>query len=299
MPIILVVDDSETDRQLVGGLLKPKLDWIVQYAKDGQEGFEMIGQIFPDVVVTDLQMPKLNGIELCRQSKTEHPHVPIILITGKGSEEFAVEALDAGAASYVPKSALAGSLLDTVEQVLSLARHDYSQTRLLKYTTSARHQFNLENDQTLIQNVIDFSGQIMTNLGLGDQSTQRHCAVALEEAMINAIFHGNLEMNGLQVQEARRAMHDGLVSEFYKERCQQSPYCKRRLQVGLKFSRTKIEMVVRDAGPGFDAAGKLENAVELSQLSGAGGRGLTLIRSFMHDVKFNEDGNEIHMALRL
>jgi len=299
MPIILVVDDSETDRQLVGGLLKPKLDWIVQYAQDGQEGIEMIGQIFPDVVVTDLQMPKMNGIDLCRRSKAEHPQVPIILITGKGSEEYAVEALEAGAASYVPKSALAGSLLDTVEQVLSFARHDHSQSRLLKYTTSTRYQFNLENDQTLIPTLIDFSGQMMTNLGLGDQSTQRHCAVALEEAMINAIYHGNLEMNGLQVQEARRAMHDGLVSDFYQERCQQSPYCDRRVQVGLKFSQTKIEMVVRDAGPGFDAASKLENAVELSQLSGAGGRGLTLIRNFMHEVNYNQDGNEIHMVLRL
>ena len=53
MPIILVVDDSETDRKLIGGLLKCKLDWIVQYASDGAEACELVGQIFPDVVITD------------------------------------------------------------------------------------------------------------------------------------------------------------------------------------------------------------------------------------------------------
>ena len=69
MPIILVVDDSETDRKLIGGLLKPKLDWIVQYASNGAEALDLIGQIFPDVVVTDLQMPEMDGIQLCMNQK--------------------------------------------------------------------------------------------------------------------------------------------------------------------------------------------------------------------------------------
>jgi len=90
MPIILVVDDSETDRKLIGGLLKCKLDWIVQYASDGAEAFELVGQVFPDVVITDLQMPVMNGIELCAQVKREHPHVPVLLTTGVGSESLAV-----------------------------------------------------------------------------------------------------------------------------------------------------------------------------------------------------------------
>jgi CheY-like chemotaxis protein len=110
MPIILVADDSETDRKLIEGLLRPKLDWIVQFAENGSQAFDMIGEIFPDVVVTDLQMPEMDGIQLCAEAKVEYPDVPIVLITGKGSEELAVEALDAGAASYVPKSALANSL---------------------------------------------------------------------------------------------------------------------------------------------------------------------------------------------
>lgn len=299
MPIILVVDDSETDRQLVGGLLKPKLDWIVQYARNGAEGLDMMDQVFPDVVITDLQMPEMDGIEMCTRANAEHPHVPIILITGRGSEELAVQALEAGAASFVPKSALANSLLETVEQVLNFAGNSHSQDQLLKFATSSRYQFNLPNDQTFVSTLIEFVDHEMTTLGIGDQSEQRHCAVAIEEAMINAIFHGNLELNGSQVQDARRAMHDGLIAEIVQERMDQPPWSERRIKIALKFARKRIEIVVRDDGAGFDAVGKLESALELSQLSGAGGRGLTLIQNFMDEVRFNDDGNEIHMGLNL
>ena len=299
MPIILVVDDSETDRALIDGLLRPKLDWIVQFAEDGAEAYEMIGQIFPDVVVTDLQMPNMNGIQLCSEAKAEYPTVPIILITGKGSEELALEALDAGAVSYVPKSALAGSLLETVEQVLAISKCRKSQGRLMEYSTSNRYQFNLENDQSLIFSMIDFVRFEMEKLGLGDRSDQRHVAVAIEEALLNAMFHGNLELDGTSVQDARRAFHDGEIADAVKERLANETFASRRVKVGIDISRSRIEMIVRDGGQGFDTVTMLEHASEPSQLSGAGGRGLTLIRKFMDQLQFNESGNEIRMSLRL
>ena len=134
MPIVLVVDDSPVDQQLVGGLLKRDFDWIVEYAECGESALQKISDIFPDIVVTDLQMPNMNGIELCKQTRQEYPHVPVILTTGQGSESLAVEALRAGAASYVPKSALAESLPDTVEQILEYSRKNKSQEQLMTYT---------------------------------------------------------------------------------------------------------------------------------------------------------------------
>ena len=299
MPIILVVDDSESDRKLVGGLLKPKLDWIVQFASNGAQALEMIGSVFPDIVVTDLKMPEMDGIQLCAEAKAEFPHVPIVLITGMGSEELALEALEAGAASYVPKSALAGSLLETVEQLLALSKSTQSQERLMNFSTSTRHQFNLPNEQELISPLLEFVKSEMELLGIGDPTERRHASVAIEEALINAIFHGNLEMDGSVVQDARRALHDGVVAEFVKERSLELPFSERRVRVAIELSRKKVEIVVRDDGQGFDAAGKTESAGELSQLSGAGGRGLTLIHNFMDEVSFNESGNEIHMSLKM
>ena len=276
MPIILVIDDSETDRQLIGGLLKPKLDWIVQFAKDGSEGLQMIGEIFPDVVVTDLQMPELNGIQLCAEAKAEYPHVPIILVTGQGSEELAVEALQAGATSYVPKKALRLNTCWTrSSKSCSLSQHNESKVRLMENTVGVRYQFNLETDQALIAPLVDFVSTTMASLGIGDEADQRHVSVALGEALINAMFHGSLELDPATARFARQQMHDGGISEEVQERCQVSPYRERRVKVAVNLTRKQIEIVVRDEGP--DLTPRLFRSIRPSQVNcpAQEGRGMT------------------------
>lgn len=299
MPIILVVDDSEIDRQLVAGLLKPQIDWIVQFASDGIEALDMVSQIFPDVIVTDLQMPNMDGIQLCQEVQKTSPHIPIILMTGKGSEELAAEALKAGAASYVPKRAMASSLLDTVEQVLMLASRTTSVDRLMKTNALARYRFCLENDPTLIAPMTDFVKMTMESIELGDQTAQRHCALAIEEALINAMFHGNLELDAGQVQTARKAMHEGKTTPEVNQRRRLQPYADRKINVDIEFKSRSVTMLIRDQGKGFDAASSLASADLTSQFSGAGGRGLTLIGKFMDQVQYNQQGNEIKLQLKL
>jgi len=255
MPILLVVDDSETDRTLIGGLLKCKLDWIVQYASDGAEAFELVGQIFPDVIITDLQMPEMDGIELCAAVKREHPHVPVLLTTGVGSEALAVDALKAGAASYVPKNRLADSLVATVEQVLAISGRQRIKACLLTHSMESRYRFELHNDQNLILATVDFLTMEMEAVGIGGGAEQRQASIALEEAMLNAMFHGNLELNSAQVQQARRAFHEGKVSKAVQQRVATEPYSGRRLFVTLELSKRKVSMKVRDEGRGFDTKG--------------------------------------------
>ena len=300
MPIILVVDDNETDRQLIGGLLKPKLDWIVQFANDGSEALELIGAVFPDVVVTDLQMPGLNGIQLCAEAKAEYPHVPIILVAGQGSEELAVEALQAGATSYVPKKGLSKYLLETVEQILAFSSRDKSKERLIReHTSSARYQFSLGADQSLIAPLVDFVGSAMQTLGIGDQSEQRHISVAIEESILNALFHGVLELDSDSVRIARQQLHDEGESEAVHERSAKSPYKDRHIKVAVDLNRHQVSIVVRHDGVGFNVDETIERAGQMSQLSSVKGRGLTLINTIMDDYKFDETGNEIRMHLKV
>jgi len=296
MPIVLVVDDSPVDQQLVGGLLKRDFDWIVEYASDGISAVEMIQDIFPDVVVTDLQMPKMNGIELCKTARKRFPQVPVILTTGQGSEMLAVEALNAGAASYVPKSALAESLTDTVDQILEYSRKDRSMEQLMKCTTSCRHQFKIDNNPRLIPSVLDFLRDSMNSLKLGDQTTVRHCSVALEEALANALYHGNLGLSATQTREARHAYREGGTYELVTNRLQEQPYSARKIQIAIDLSKTKAQFIIRDQGDGFDAAA-LPDISDVANLSELKDRGLTLIRNFMDEVSFNSEGNEIRMSL--
>src|SRR5690606_14617887 len=96
MPAVLVVDDSATDRCLAGSLLERKLGARVYFASDGTEAVALLKQFTPDLILTDLQMPEMSGLELVQFMKKQHPLLPVILMTAEGSEETAVQALQEG-----------------------------------------------------------------------------------------------------------------------------------------------------------------------------------------------------------
>ena len=110
MATILVVDDSPVDRHLAGKLLEKHAGLTVAYATDGRDALTVMERSAPDLVLTDLQMPEMNGLELVEEIRIHYPTVPVILMTAHGSEEIAIQALRVGAASYVPKRNLAKDL---------------------------------------------------------------------------------------------------------------------------------------------------------------------------------------------
>ncbi len=298
MPIILVVDDSAVDQKLVGGLLGRDFDWVVAYADNGQAALEMVETLSPDLIVTDMLMPVMDGMELCREAIKIAPQIPVVLITGQGSEDLAVKALAAGAASYVPKSALAESLTETVDQLLAFAERDRSKERLMTFTSHTRHQFNLENDPSLIPALLDFVRESMILLQLGDAARQRQVSVAVEEALLNAMLHGNLELPEHVLLSVRQSLHAGDEPEIVGKQRALEPWSSRRVQFAMDLTQSRVQFVIRDQGEGFDHS-KLAEPTDPESISNMKGRGLALIRNFMSEVSFRENGREIHMCLRL
>ncbi len=101
IPRILVVDDEpQLTRVLRTGLKSRGYD--VRVAPDGLAGLETFSDWHPDLVITDLAMPNMDGLELCRRLRAISP-VPIIILSAKGEEKIKVEALDIGADDFVTK----------------------------------------------------------------------------------------------------------------------------------------------------------------------------------------------------
>lgn len=101
MAKILVVDDEPNIREVVGLYLRRE-DHTIVAAADGEEALELYRRHRPDLVVLDLILPKLGGLEVCRRIQSER-RVPLIMLTAKGEEEDRVLGLSAGADDYVVK----------------------------------------------------------------------------------------------------------------------------------------------------------------------------------------------------
>ncbi|HVR29175.1 MAG TPA: response regulator, partial [Thermoanaerobaculia bacterium] len=143
----LVVDDSKVDRLMIGGLLEKDGEIEVSYASDGAEALAKIEQSPPDLVITDLVMPELDGLQLVGEIRKRFPLVPVILCTSKGSEQTAVEALQRGAASYVPKRQLASDLRETVDSVLSSSAQQRRRSEVMESMVRSDATFEIKNDR--------------------------------------------------------------------------------------------------------------------------------------------------------
>jgi len=116
---ILVVDDEPQITRVLKTTLSSQ-GYGVRTASDGDEAIQMMRDWAPDLVITDLRMPNLGGLELCRQLRAKS-RIPIIVLSVKGEERIKVEALDAGADDYVTKPFGVRELLARVRAALRRA----------------------------------------------------------------------------------------------------------------------------------------------------------------------------------
>ena len=292
MSIILVVDDSHVDRKLVGGMLSNIENYTIEFASNGIEALRVIQKSAPDLLLTDLFMPEMDGLHLVESIRQQIPALPIILMTSQGNEETAAEALQRGASSYVPKRLLSRYLHSTVERLLLAAKEQYSREKLLGSMQRSQCVFSLSSDLDLIPSLVGYFQESMSHMGLCDESERLRVSVALEEALTNAVHHGNLE-----VSSKLREKNDNAYYQLINERRKQSPYRDRHVRVQVSMSDGAAKFVVMDEGPGFDVS-QLPDPTNPENLEKASGRGVMLMRTFMDEVVYNDAGNEVTLVKR-
>ncbi len=289
---ILVVDDSPTQLRQIQFLLE-KEGFVVQSAMDGIQAIASIEETMPLLVVTDLQMPEMNGLELVASLKESMPSLPVILTTSQGSEEIASQALKAGAASYVPKRELNDTLIPVLQQVMAVNKATKAVPQVAQNAVESNITLEVANDESQIPDIISRLELPMVELDLFDEGERMQIAMALDEALLNAMIHGNLEVSS----ELRQSDNGTPYVNMIAERKERAPYRDRKVTIKLEATSEEISFNIRADGPGFDAAA-LRDPTDPENIERAGGRGLLLINAFMDEVSHNEVGNEIRMRKR-
>ena len=288
---VLIVEDSCTQATEIRFRLEDA-GFGAEVAADGVEALAALDRQGFDVVVADLRMPRMDGLELVEAVRRDHPSIPVVLVTAHGSEEVAARALRAGAAGYVPKANLDRDLAATLADVLALRGSDPDLARVVACMDEACLRFTLGNDPALVPALVGRIEDLVAAMGLCDRTGSLRVAVALHEALVNAIDHGNLELDSALRQVDERAYR--LAGD---ERRGRPPYCNRRVHFEARVTPAEAAFRIRDEGPGFDPAA-LPDPADPANLERIGGRGLTLIRAFMDGVCHNAAGNEVVLVKR-
>lgn len=120
--LILVVDDGNDMREFVVQYVLEPEGYRTLVAEDGKQGLDLAVAESPDLILLDLQMPRMDGVSMLRMMKQHQLNIPVVLMTFHGSEEIAIEVFRMGAIDYVIKPFNVDELLDAIENGLAETR---------------------------------------------------------------------------------------------------------------------------------------------------------------------------------
>ncbi|QEL19122.1 ATP-binding response regulator [Limnoglobus roseus] len=292
MPGILVVDDSTEQLHHLERILAAE-GYRVLHAHNAADALAAVRAEVPDAVISDIHMPGMDGLELVAALREEVPSVPVLVMTEFGSEELAVRALKAGASNYLPKRNLERDVLEVLDELLSVASSQAQQAVFLGRMTSVEHEFVIENNPDLVGPVVSHVESMMRQMRQFEDSERMQVGVAVHEAVVNAIVHGNLEISS--------ELKNGDWDEYHatvERRGHEDPYQRRRVTITVRATREPMLMVrVKDEGRGYNPT-KVCDPTEGCNIDKGSGRGLLLIRTFFDTVTHSSGGNEITMVKR-
>lgn len=288
MANILIVDDSAVDRLLVSSIVEKTPYWNPQSVASAREALRVMEREVPDLLITDLQLPEMNGIELVAETRKMLPWLPILLVTHSDNAHMAMEALRVGATSFSPKQSLQKDLPSTIAQLLDVAQRT-RYTHDLAFCPMPGHQmFVLDNELSLIGPTIE---NLQGHLPAWSDRDRLQIGMAIEEAITNAMHHGNLEVDSvLREGETEQRYYDAVAN-----RKQEPDYYNRKVRIEAEFSDQHICIQISDEGPGFEPE-NVSDPRDEENLHRVSGRGLLLIRTFMDQVVHNSVGNQITMT---
>ena len=135
----------------------------------------------------------------------------------------------------------------TIEQVIAVATVDQGQSRLRNRVVRSETSFVLPNETALVQALVQQIREMLKSMRYFGENDRLRIGIALEEALLNALYHGNLE-----VSSTLRDSDQGLYEQTAKQRMKESPYKERQLFVDVNLTPNKANFVIRDQGPGFN-----------------------------------------------
>lgn len=179
---VLVVDDHALHRDGTRHILEQHADLeVVGDAASGETALALVRQLHPDVVLMDIRLPGMNGIEATRRIRKDHPDVRVLMVTAHDDDEYVRGALEAGAAGYLSKTAPGRKLIEAVRAVAAgtTVLEPTTLTRLLSESAHPRNAASGLTDRELAVLKLLADGmhnkQVARELGISLRTVERHC----------------------------------------------------------------------------------------------------------------------------
>ncbi len=292
MPVILHVDPSTADRDSIRQALASQETWSIEGAESYDEARSRLDQGPVDLILCEADLGDGEWRDLVCAVSSRQMTTPVIIVSSQMTVESAAQAVREGAEGVLVKGGDASEWFFPLECAIDRATSRSTRLAAENALTQLTQKFVLMNEKGHIPSLVNLLVENCNRFGLLDDRDRMRIQVALEEALLNSVVHGNLE-----VSSRLRELEGDLFEQAIAERKVIEPYRSRRVTLIANFTHDEARFTIRDEGPGFDVT-KVRNPTEDDAIALASGRGILLMRSFMDEVEYSNKGNEVSMVKR-
>jgi len=295
VPHVLVIDDDHAVLGMVCDALEHH-GMTVHSFSEGKAAMKLLEDpLGPplDLVISDINMEGMDGFDVIHRVKSIHPSLPVVLMTGQASLDYAIRAMRMGAANLFQKPVILRELINNVYRLVGLHRELRLAEAGLKGLVRETRHFSFRSDRMDVSSTVMHLTDRLVPMGFASSSNVDVIAMAFHEALVNALEHGNLEMDS-SLKGDLFAAQDA-YSILRNERLSDPGFAARAIEVQMDTSMDRYEVVIKDEGKGFNT--KIISRISEDTLAAQCGRGLALIHMVMDEVSHNSKGNEIRMVL--
>lgn len=289
-PRVLVVDDQESLRSLLSRLLaREGFDPIE--AADGAQAIELFRSQAPLVVVSDIMMPRMDGLALLTEVKRIDPNAVVILMTGQGNEDILLHALRGGATNFFKKPFNVRELIEEIRKIVDFRIEAARSTLYSPFLVGESKSFVIPRADSPYFPIINQVTLQLPSIMPDEQII--NLKIGIEEMITNALEHGNL---GITFQEKSTALEDGTLQGLLAERGRASDAAGKKIHITSVLSTESFEITIRDEGEGFDWRALPDVAPE--NLMSFNGRGIFLTKIYFDEVIYSEKGTQVTLRKR-
>ncbi len=254
---------------------------------DGREAFAALRERHDDVllVIADIRMPHLNGLEFMRRASIDFPGVPFIVTSGHGTKKEIIQALKQGALDYFEKPFTLKEISASIRKVRHLADEGHRTVKVYRNLVEKRVVFRIANEIALVHPLVSSLADELKLAGRISPGQLPGLRMGLHELIVNAIEHGNLELDS-----GLKDRHNYL--DLLKRRACEPRFAERRVTVEVVITDASFTCTVEDQGPGFNWR-SLPDPTDPENLFKPHGRGVIMVGNFFDEFSYNEAGNQV------
>ncbi|MDF3818506.1 response regulator [Leptospira sp. 96542] len=283
---ILFVDDEDTIRELFWEYFKN--EFVVTLAADGAEALQIASTEKFDLIISDISLPKLNGIQFIQKIRAEGNSTPFLIITGDSDIQLAIDVFRMGAVDFFLKPFRMESLRSRIKKFEN-AEVDvatlYSLGEITQFTSD--YKYTIKPQLKKLNNYVSMIIQHVLTSPIACSEDVIPIKIVLYELLANAIEHGVAGVNYKEKQKIMESNEDYFL--HVDSICGQSKSC---VHFQVNMDDMGVTIVIRDDGEGFKPK-EIPNPVDNPSANLVSGRGIFLAKMNIDSIVYNDKGNEV------